>query len=195
MPLSDPPGSNTSAALTPMSDPLDRPLPAAGDDSASPEAGRAAREAASGAAPAPPARAVRAIPVSLPMLAGVLALALVAALAVWLDAGRTQQIFRMEVAQRLAGVESSTQAAGRAQTQLATDLRDAQAKITLLEARLAESQAEQAALEALYRDLAPSRDKARRSATNCGRSRRCNFASASCSAVSADVTLPASCSC
>ena len=46
-----------------------------------------------------------------------------------------------------------------AQTQLATDLRDAQAKITLLEARLAESQAQQAALEALYRDLAPSRDE------------------------------------
>ncbi len=93
------------------------------------------------------------------MLAGVVALALAAALAVWLDARRTQQAFRMEVAQRLAGVESSTQAAGRAQTQLATDLRDAQAKITLLEARLAESQAEQAALEALYRDLAPSRDE------------------------------------
>jgi len=159
MPLSDPPGSNTSAALTPMSDPLDRPHPAAGDGSAPSEASPTAREAASGAVPGPPARAVRAIPVSLPMLAGVLALALVAALAVWLDAGRTQQTFRLEIAQRLAGVESSTQAAGRAQTQLATDLRDAQAKITLLEARLAESQAEQAALEALYRDLAPSRDE------------------------------------
>jgi uroporphyrin-3 C-methyltransferase len=93
------------------------------------------------------------------MLAGVVALALVAVLAVWVDARRAQQAFRMEVAQRLAGVESSTQAAGKAQTQLATDLRDAQAKITLLEARLAESQTEQAALEALYRDLAPSRDE------------------------------------
>ena len=77
----------------------------------------------------------------------------------WLDVRRTQQALRMEVAQRLAGVESSTQAAGKAQTQLATDLRDAQAKITLLEARQAESQSDQAALEALYRDLAPSRDE------------------------------------
>jgi uroporphyrin-3 C-methyltransferase len=93
------------------------------------------------------------------MLAGVAALAIVAALAVWLDAKRTHRILQTEVAQRLAGVESSTQAAGKAQTQLATDLRDAQAKITLLEARLAESQAQQAALEALYRDLAPSRDE------------------------------------
>jgi uroporphyrin-III C-methyltransferase len=142
-----------------MSDPLDRPLPAAGDDSAPPEASRAEPDATPEAASAPPARPVRAIPVSLPMLAGVVALALVAVLAVWVDARRAQQAFRMEVAQRLAGVESSTQAAGKAQTQLATDLRDAQAKITLLEARLAESQTEQAALEALYRDLAPSRDE------------------------------------
>ena len=93
------------------------------------------------------------------MLVGVAVLAIVAALAVWLDGRRTQQTLRMDVAQRLAVVESSTQAAGKAQTQLATELRDAQAKITLLETRLAESQAEQAALEALYRDLAPSRDE------------------------------------
>jgi uroporphyrin-3 C-methyltransferase len=82
-----------------------------------------------------------------------------AAVAFWLDGKRAQQSLRMEVAQRLSGIESSTQAAGNAQTQLATEMRDAQAKITLLEARLAESQAEQAALEALYRDLAPSRDE------------------------------------
>src|SRR5438132_9392201 len=38
-------------------------------------------------------------------------------------------------------------------------LLDAQAKITLFENRLAESQTQQAALEALYRELAPSRDE------------------------------------
>jgi uroporphyrin-3 C-methyltransferase len=38
-------------------------------------------------------------------------------------------------------------------------LREAQAKLTLLESRLAESQNQQAALEALYRELAPSRDE------------------------------------
>src|SRR5207302_1575701 len=37
--------------------------------------------------------------------------------------------------------------------------RDAQAKIALLENRLAESQTQQAALDALYRELAPSRDE------------------------------------
>jgi uroporphyrin-3 C-methyltransferase len=38
-------------------------------------------------------------------------------------------------------------------------LREAQAKIALLESRLSESQNQQAALEALYRELAPSRDE------------------------------------
>jgi len=93
------------------------------------------------------------------MLLVVAVLAVLAALVVWVDARRTQQGLRGEVAQRLTAMEAATQAAGKAQTDLATELRDAQAKFTLLEARLAESQAQQAALEALYRDLAPSRDE------------------------------------
>jgi uroporphyrin-III C-methyltransferase len=92
-------------------------------------------------------------------IAAVAVLAIVAALAVWLDNRHAQHMLRTEVAERLAGVEASTLAAGKAQTQLATDLRDAQAKLTLLDARIAESQTQQAALEALYRDLAPSRDE------------------------------------
>ncbi len=101
----------------------------------------------------------RAVPGSRALLVAVALVVLVAVLAAWLDGRRAQRSLRSEVAERLAVVESSTQAAGKAQTQLATELRDAQAKITLLETRLAESQAEQAALEALYRDLAPSRDE------------------------------------
>ena len=145
--------------MTPMSDPLDRPAPPVGDDTAAAGSAGAAPEALSGTSSTSPRQALRDKPVSRVMLAGLAALAIVAALAVWLDGRRTQQSLRAEVAQRLAGVESSTRAAGGAQTQLATELRDAQAKITLLEARLAESQAQQAALEALYRDLAPSRDE------------------------------------
>jgi hypothetical protein len=87
------------------------------------------------------------------------ALALIAVFALWFDARRVQQALRTDVAQRLAGVEASLQASQKSQAQLATDLRDAQAKVTLLETRIAESQAQQAALEALYRDLAPSRDE------------------------------------
>ncbi len=92
-------------------------------------------------------------------MAALAALAIVAALAVWFDHRRTEKLLRTEVAQRLAEVEASTQAAAKAQAQLAADLRDAEAKLTLLETRLAESQTQQAALDALYRDLAPSRDE------------------------------------
>lgn len=92
------------------------------------------------------------------LFAGV-AIAIAVAAVAWLDARRTEQALRTEVAQRLADVDASTHAATRTQSQLAAELRDAQAKITLIETRLAESQAQQAALDALYRDLAPSRDE------------------------------------
>ncbi|MEO8674579.1 MAG: uroporphyrinogen-III C-methyltransferase [Casimicrobiaceae bacterium] len=92
-------------------------------------------------------------------LAIVAVLAVAVGVAAWIDGRRTQRDLRTEVAQRLAAVETTTQVTGKAQTDLATELRDAQARTTLLEARIAESQAQQAALEALYRDLAPSRDE------------------------------------
>ena len=142
-----------------MSDSNDRPSAPAGQEGDAPEVAQAAGLL-------PPGRVATDVDrqrprrlVTLPMLIGVLALAVAAAALSWLDGKRTQQALRVEAAQRLSAIEASTQAAARAQTQLATELRDAQAKVTLLEARLAESQAEQAALEALYRDLAPSRDE------------------------------------
>jgi uroporphyrin-3 C-methyltransferase len=93
------------------------------------------------------------------LVAAVAVLAIVAALAAWIDDRRDRQMLRAEVAERLAGIEASTHAAAKAQTQLASDLQDAQAKLALVETRIAESQTQQAALEALYRDLAPSRDE------------------------------------
>ena len=151
--------SNAKVQPNPMSDPNDRPLAPAGGEPDAPAAAPTPPESGSGNIEPEMRGGPRRPPVSRALLIGVGVLAVVAALAVWLDGKRTQQRLRVEVAQRFTGIESATQAAGRAQTQLATDLRDAQAKITLLEARLAESQAEQAALEALYRDLAPSRDE------------------------------------
>lgn len=82
----------------------------------------------------------------------------VALIAVWLDGQRATDALRAEVAQRLAAIEATSALAVKEQARLAIDLRDVQAKAALLEERLAESQTEQAALEALYRDLAPSRD-------------------------------------
>jgi uroporphyrin-3 C-methyltransferase len=98
-------------------------------------------------------------PAKLWMIGAVLTVAVVAALVAWFFAERAQQAMRVEVAQRLAGIETSLQLTSKLETQLGSDLRDAQAKIALLEARVSESQAQQAALEALYRDLAPSRDE------------------------------------
>ncbi len=146
-----------------MSDPLDRPASASAD----PPSGAVAGEAP-GMAPGPASHSSDATPALPPkpqaavtrtMLAAVAALAIVAAVVAWQDGRRTQQALRAEVAQRLQAIDAASQSAAKAQTQMASDLRDLQAKITLLEARVAESQTQQAALEALYRDLAPSRDE------------------------------------
>jgi len=89
-----------------------------------------------------------------------LVVALAAAIAaVWIDAHNLDRELRTEVAQRLADLDASDKLL-RATVLAAQDsLRDAQAKIALLENRLAESQTQQAALDALYRELAPSRDE------------------------------------
>ena len=72
---------------------------------------------------------------------------------------RVQQALRTEVAQRLAGVEASTQPPERRRRSSQPICATRRRRSTLLETRIAESQAQQAALEALYRDLAPSRDE------------------------------------
>jgi uroporphyrin-3 C-methyltransferase len=86
-----------------------------------------------------------------------LALAAAGALA-WLDVTRDAAALREEAARRLTAAEASVALARSREDWLAGELRDAQAKLALLEARLAESQSQQASIEALYRDLAPSRD-------------------------------------
>ncbi len=149
-----------------MSESSDRPLSPSAEPDTAPPSGA---DAGAGDAPARDAPAATAHPGAGPrgagrgasraLLAAVAVLAVVAAAVVWLDGRRMQQALRTQVAQRLSELEAASQAAGKAQTLMATDLRDTQAKITLLETRIAESQAQQAALEALYRDLAPSRDE------------------------------------
>jgi uroporphyrin-III C-methyltransferase len=92
------------------------------------------------------------------VLAAFVALTLVL-VAVWLDVRNGQRALRMEVAHRLADVDVSTKDTRTALKDAQDSLRDAQAKIALLESRIAESQTQQSALEALYRELAPSRDE------------------------------------
>ena len=145
-----------------MPEPTDRPLSPTGEPDAAPSAVADAAPAREQPAPVAGADTVsRVAPrvASRPLVIAVAVLAVAAAVAVWLDGRRTQQALRTQVAQRLSELEAASLATGKAQTAMATELRDAQAKNTLLEARIAESQAQQAALEALYRDLAPSRDE------------------------------------
>ncbi len=103
----------------------------------------------------PPARHSRA-----PLLL-LIAIVLTAALAgaLWLDAreriGATQQ----EVARRLRDIETNASEARSVARQAQDALRDAQVKIGQLEARLAESQSQQLALEALYQELSRNRDE------------------------------------
>src|SRR5450432_233157 len=92
------------------------------------------------------------------VLACVLELA-VGVAAAWVDMRDTQRELRLDFAKRLGEVEGSEQASRVALKDAQENLREAQAKIALLENRLAESQTQQAALEALYRELAPSRDE------------------------------------
>lgn len=72
---------------------------------------------------------------------------------------RVTEMLRVDVAQRLAAGDAATALSRARESDLSNDLRDAQAKLALLETRVAEFQSQQASLEALYRELAPSRDE------------------------------------
>ena len=90
-----------------------------------------------------------------------LALVVLAALSFygWLELRRDFAAFRGDAAQRLTAADAALARADTREADLGNAVRDAQAKLTLLETRLAESQSQQAALEALYRELAPSREE------------------------------------
>ena len=105
------------------------------------------------AAPRDPARVRRwLLALALTMLAA-------AVVAVWLTDREARRVLRTDVAKRLGDLDATDQTTRASLKDAQEDLREAQAKITLLESRLAESQSQQAALEALYRELAPSRDE------------------------------------
>jgi uroporphyrin-III C-methyltransferase len=90
-----------------------------------------------------------------------IAIALAAALATlfWLDArsriGATQE----ELARRLRDIESNAGEARSIARQTQEAVRDAHVKVAQLEGRLAESQSQQLALEALYAELSRNRDE------------------------------------
>src|SRR5881394_1713655 len=93
----------------------------------------------------------------LALIAVLLATALTALF--WIDVrnriGGTQE----ELARRLQDIDASSREARAVARQAQDALRDSQTRITQLEGRLAESQSQQLALEALYQDLSRNRDE------------------------------------
>ncbi len=113
---------------------------------------------------APPATAARHEPplspsVSRPVFAGVVIVLALAVAGAWFHGWEAQRELRTEVAKRLTAADAALALSKARESDLANDLREVQAKLALLDARVSESQAQQASLEALYRELVPSRDE------------------------------------
>src|SRR5438045_3930655 len=77
----------------------------------------------------------------------------------WLDARHRIGATQEELARRLHEIESDAREARLLSRQAQEALRDAQTRVAQLEARFAESQSQQLALEALYQDLSRNRDE------------------------------------
>lgn len=114
------------------------------------------------AAPAPAAPAART-----PGGGGVLpVLALIVALGAagfttyqWYQDRGADTVLRSELARRLADMEAQNKEAASRVLQAAAALRETEVKVGVLESKLAESQNQQVALEALYQELSRNRDE------------------------------------
>ncbi len=77
----------------------------------------------------------------------------------WYQDRGEENSLRSELARRLAGMETQNKDAALRVQQVAQALRDAEIKVGVLESKLAESQNQQIALEALYQELSRNRDE------------------------------------
>ena len=77
----------------------------------------------------------------------------------WYQGRGADDTLRHELAQRLAEMAARDQAAAARADQAAAALREAEIKVGVLESKLAESQSQQIALEALYQELSRNRDE------------------------------------
>jgi uroporphyrin-III C-methyltransferase len=109
-------------------------------------------------APRPAEPAVRRARVGL-WIALSLAFAVVLTALSWWDAHRSIDALQQDVARRLADADGSVKADRALALQTQELAREAQARIGQLEAKLAESQNQQVALEALYQELSRNRDE------------------------------------
>lgn len=108
---------------------------------------------------APPVRASGASG-ALPSLALIVALAVAGFTAYqWYQDRGADNVLRHELAQRLAEMDARNKDAAARTAQAAAALREAEIKVGVLETKLAESQSQQIALEALYQELSRNRDE------------------------------------
>ncbi|RPJ46004.1 MAG: hypothetical protein EHM16_10800 [Betaproteobacteria bacterium] len=77
----------------------------------------------------------------------------------WYQGRGEDEALRRELAQRLAAMAARSKEAGTRADQAAAALRESEIKLGMLEAKLAESQNQQIALEALYQELSRNRDE------------------------------------
>jgi len=77
----------------------------------------------------------------------------------WYQGRGEDEALRRELAQRLAEMAARSKEAGTRADQAAAALRESEIKLGMLEAKLAESQNQQIALEALYQELSRNRDE------------------------------------
>ena len=77
----------------------------------------------------------------------------------WYDSRSQVEALREEVARRLRDSDVDSRDARTAAKQVQEAMREAQGRLSQLEAKLAESQSQQLALEALYQELSRSRDE------------------------------------
>lgn len=89
---------------------------------------------------------------------GVALAALVLAAAGWWDQRREFNVLREELAQRLRAADTEAREARAAAKEALEGTRDVQARVGALDARMAESASQQAALESMYQEVARSRD-------------------------------------
>jgi uroporphyrin-3 C-methyltransferase len=99
------------------------------------------------------------VPRALLLAALALALALGIATLFWLDARNRIAATQEEMARRMRDIEADARDARSASRQSQEALREALGRVAQLEARLAESQSQQLALEALYQELSRNRDE------------------------------------
>ncbi len=106
---------------------------------------------------APPAT-----PLGKPVSRGFAALVAIALAAVtglaWFDSRNHSEALRAELTKRMAGQDAVLAQAKARDSDQAGEIFESRSKLALLETRMAELQTQQASLEALYHDIAPSRD-------------------------------------